>query len=276
MSVVRVAAVQTAVEVDFDVALRHAGTLLAEAAAGGAQLAVLPERFAQWAPDSTIPEMAQTLAGPFADWLADQARTHGLYLVGGSMLERAPGNLRPYNTSTVFGPDGALLGRYRKMHLFDALVDGVRHGESDTIQPGEEAVCVSTPLGAIGLTVCYDLRFPELFRALADAGMTIAVLPSGFTRVTGQAHWEVLVRARAIENQAFVIAASMCGYAGPTRDFFGHTMIVDPWGVVLASRATDEGVVLADLDMDALAGVRRRLPALANRRLGAARATVPA
>jgi predicted amidohydrolase len=161
------------IEPDHDRALDRAAALIEEAAGAGAQLAVLPERFAHWAPDSGVPTMAEPVPGPLSGWLAAQARAHGIYLVGGSMLERVAGTDLPYNTSLLIGPNGEELGRYRKIHLFDAVVDGVRHGESDTVRGGEDTSCVPTPIGTIGLTICYDLRFPELFRALADAGMTL-------------------------------------------------------------------------------------------------------
>jgi predicted amidohydrolase len=268
MADVRVAAIQLGVGLSQDVDLARAADLIAEAAANGARLVVLPERFCQWASDSTIATMAEEPSGTMEQWQANRAREHGIYLVGGSVLERATDAPRPYNASLLFSPDGTLLGRYRKIHLFDAVVDGVTHGESDTISAGDKPVCVDTELATIGMTICYDLRFPELFRTLADRGMQIATLPAGFTRVTGQAHWEVLVRARAIENQCFVIAAGMYGRTSPARDFFGHSMIVDPWGKILAELAEGEGVVTADLSFEQLQGVRTRLPALQNRRLG--------
>jgi predicted amidohydrolase len=175
----------------------------------------------------------------------------------------------------MFAPDGSVIGRYRKIHLFDAVIDGVTHGESDTITAGDDPILVETPLGAVGLTVCYDVRFPELYRILAARGMEIATIPAGFTRVTGRAHWEILVRARAIENQCYVIAAGMCGRSSPARDFFGHSMIVDPWGTVLGELADTESVVIADLSSDALHEIRERLPALKNRRLGVRAMPVP-
>jgi predicted amidohydrolase len=268
MSEVRVAAIQMGVGPNQDAGLARAAELIADAAAKGAQLVVLPERFCQWAPDSTIATIDEEATGNVEEWLADRARSHGIYLVGGSILERVPTAPRPYNTSLLFAPSGTLLGRYRKIHLFDAVVDGVTHGESDTVSAGTEPVYIDTEVGTIGMSICYDLRFPELFRALADRGMQIATIPAGFTRVTGQAHWEVLVRARAVENQCFVIAAGMGGRTSASRDFFGHSMIVDPWGAIVAELAEGDGVITADLSFALQKDIRTRLPALRNRRLG--------
>jgi deaminated glutathione amidase len=270
MTTLRAAAIQLLVENDQSLCLAKTSKLLGEAAAAGARLVVLPERFAQWAADHTIAGSAEVLPGTLSNWLAGQARAHGVYLVGGSILERDQHYALPFNTSLLFAPDGSLLNRYRKIHLFDAVVNGVTHGESNTISAGSEPVMVDTPIGGIGLSICYDVRFPELFRALVDRGARILTIPAGFTRVTGMAHWEILVRARAIENQSFTIAAAMAGRTSPSRDFFGHSMIVDPWGAVLAQQSDGDGIVIADLDMDLIESVRNRLPALRNRRLPAA------
>jgi predicted amidohydrolase len=275
MLTTRVAAIQLNVEHDDATVLARCGSLIAEASGKGARLVVLPERFCQWAPDSTPESLTQSIPGHLAEWLAGQAQEYDIYLVGGSILERDPSAPRAYNTSVMFAPDGSVIGRYRKIHLFDAVIDGVTHGESDTITAGDDPILVETPLGAVGLTVCYDVRFPELYRILAARGMEIATIPAGFTRVTGRAHWEILVRARAIENQCYVIAAGMCGRSSPARDFFGHSMIVDPWGTVLGELADTESVVIADLSSDALHEIRERLPALKNRRLGVRAMPVP-
>jgi predicted amidohydrolase len=267
MSTIRVAAIQLQVERDQPTSLARAAQRIGQAAEAGARLVVLPERFAQWGPDTIAAQSAEAVPGTLAQWLSGQSREHGVFLVGGSILERDDGATRPFNTSLLYAPDGSLLDRYRKIHLFDAVVEGVTHGESDTISAGIQPVVVDTAIGAIGLSICYDIRFPELYRALVDLGARILTVPAGFTRVTGQAHWEILVRARAIESQCFVIAAGMAGMTSPSRDFFGHSMIVDPWGVVLAEQGDGPGVVIAELDLDNIDRVRDRLPALRNRRL---------
>jgi len=265
VNTIRVAAIQLGVE-NYKSDLLRAATHIAEAAKVGARLVVLPERFAHWAPDRTIPTMAESVPGPTTAWLADRAREHGVYIVGGSILERAPGQLLPYNTSLLFSPDGTVIARYRKIHLFDALVEGVPHGESNIVAAGDEPVTAATDLCRIGMSICYDLRFPELYRGLATQGADVVVVPAGFTRVTGAAHWEVLLRARAIESQVYVIAACSCGTTAKDRDFFGHSMIVSPWGDVLAVQAEGEGAVIADLDMSDLAAIRARMPVLSHRR----------
>jgi predicted amidohydrolase len=180
----------------------------------------------------------------------------------------APGG-RVYNTSVLLGPDGRQLAVYRKIHLFDAEVgDGATYRESDTVAPGASPVTAETPLGTVGLTICYDLRFPELYRALARAGATLLTVPAAFTLMTGKDHWEVLLRARAIENQAYVLAPAQGGRHTDQRVTYGHAMVVDPWGLVVARASDGEGLALAELDTELLARVRKNLPALRHRRLG--------
>ena len=266
-AVIKAAALQLELDAAVQSQLAKTDRLIAQAVASGATIVVLPERFAQWTRQSLAETLDVDSPCYLPAWLATQARRHAIYLVGGSVLEPNSGSALHYNTCLVHGPDGGLLAKYRKVHLFDAMVDGVVHGESASILPGTEPVWCETPAGTIGLSICYDLRFPELYRALADRHAQVLTIPAGFTRITGRAHWEVLVRARAIENQCYVIAAGMSGYSAPTKDFYGHSMIVDPWGTVLAELSEGDGIALADIDLAMLEDVRSRLPALANRRM---------
>lgn len=243
-----------------------------EAAASGAQLIALPEVFAWRGPHDRERFEAETIPGPTTDRMAALARELSVHLVAGSILETTAdrSDALPFNTTTLFGPDGSLLALYRKIHLFDVDLPGrVTIRESDSRAPGSEVVSAATALGRIGLAVCYDLRFPELFRSLADAGSEIVVMPSAFTRPTGLAHWEPLLRARAIENQCFVLAPNQFGAGSQGFSNYGNSLVIDPWGVVLARGADDEaGVVAAGLDAAVLERVRRELPSLAHRRLG--------
>jgi len=210
---------------------------------------------------------AEPLDGPSIEWARDLARELRVDFVAGSIVERAEDGGRPYNTSVHVGPDGELRGVYRKLHLFDVEVGGTVYRESDSERPGDEIVVSQLADGtALGMTVCYDLRFPELFRILAVRGARVIVVPSAFTLATTRDHWEVLVRARAIEDQAFVVAPNQIGehYAGHRSG--GRSLIVDPWGLVLAQAPDREAVAVADLDLAAQDDVRARLPSLANRR----------
>jgi predicted amidohydrolase len=199
------------------------------------------------------------------------ARELGVAIVAGSIPERVDGQQRLFNTSVAVDADGELAGIYRKIHMFDVEAGGVTYRESDHEQPGDEIVTCELAGAALGLTVCYDLRFPELFRILAVRGARVITVPSAFTAATGRDHWEVLLRARAIENQAFVVAANQFGPAPPHYESYGRSMIVDPWGVVLAQAPDGEGYVLADLDLARQDEIREQLPSLANRRPGAYR-----
>lgn len=248
--------------------LDSAEMLVREAASRGAALAVLPETFNWRGPREAEKDEAEPLDGPTATRMAALARALGIHLVAGSILERAPRG-RPYNTSCLFGPDGERLAVYRKIHLFDVDLParGVRACESATRQAGSEVVVASTPLATCGLSICYDLRFPELYRALARAGAECVTIPSAFTFPTGAAHWEPLVRARAIENQVYVVAPNQIGPTPRGYSDYGNSVIVDPWGKVLARAADRIGVIVADIDLDYLAGVRRELPCLDHVRL---------
>jgi predicted amidohydrolase len=263
---VRAAAVQLNSTADKDRNLELAERLTRAAAHDGAELVVLPEKFNLLGDPADLAEGAETLAGPTIAWASSIARELGIDLVAGSIVELREGREKLANTSVHLGPDGEVKAAYRKIHMFDVEVGGQVYRESDSEDPGEEIVLSETGGGLpLGLSVCYDLRFPELFRILAVKGARIITLPAAFTKITGRAHWEVLIRARAIENQAFMVAADQVGRHPPDKESFGGSMIVDPWGEVLA-RAPDEGCfVAADLDLARQDEVREKLPSLANR-----------
>jgi predicted amidohydrolase len=277
---VRAAVLQVNATEDVQANVRSALDLVAQAAARGARLAVLPEKFTYLGRRAGLAAAVQPLSGSLLVPFADAARRHGLYLVAGSVWEGDPGEPRTFNTSVLFGPDGSRLAVYRKIHMFDVEVGGQVYRESDDCRAGDRVVAVSlpsafdapgTPAGerpgrvVLGLSICYDLRFPELYRALADLGAGIVAVPSGFTMQTGRDHWELLVRARAVEDQVYVVAANQTGRHEPGRESYGRSMIVDPWGVVLAQAADGPGLAVADLDLARLARLRRLLPSLANR-----------
>ncbi|MDC0661739.1 carbon-nitrogen hydrolase family protein [Marinobacter sp. SS21] len=257
--------------------LREARELLEAAAQAKAKIAVLPENFA-------VLKAAQMVAqgrrecdgdGEIRAFLSAQARRLGMWLVGGSMplAQRPDGSAmerRVRASCLVYDDRGQQVARYDKVHLFDADVDDAhgRYRESDTFEPGQEVVTVDTPAGVLGLAVCYDLRFPELFRKLREQGADWVALPSAFTYMTGEAHWHALIRARAIENQFWMVAAGQGGRNSPRRHTFGHSMVVDPWGVVVAERQNEgPGWVSAELDPERLAKVRQRMPVWGHRRL---------
>ena len=268
----RAAAVQLQSTNDRDRNLAAADRLTRAAAADGAELVVLPERLDLRGSAQDYAAGAERLEGgrPL-EWATQLARELGIDLVAGSIAERRDGHDRVANTSIHVGPHGELKAVYRKIHMFDVEVGGVEYRESEHSEPADEIVLSETSNGTkLGLTICYDLRFPELYRILTLKGARIVTVPANFTRVTGQAHWEVLLRARAIENQVFVIAPGQGRRPGPEGDSYGNSMIVDPWGEVLA-RAGGEGesFVAADLDLARQDEVREKLPSLANR-VGAA------
>jgi deaminated glutathione amidase len=264
---VRAAAVQLNSTEDKDRNLEAADRLTRDAAADGAELVVLPEKFNVIGTHEDYLRGAETLEGPTIGWARRVARELGIDLVAGSIAERREGREKLANTSVHVGPDGELKAVYRKIHMFDVEVGGVDYRESEHSEPADEIVVSETAQGlGLGLTICYDLRFPELYRILALRGARIITIPAAFTRVTGEAHWEILLRARAIENQVFVIAPGQGRLPGPDRDSYGNSMIIDPWGGVLA-RAGGEGAcfVAADLDLARQEEVREKLPSLANR-----------
>lgn len=247
--------------------LERATTLIRAAAERGARLVVLPEVFPWRGPRADEAGQAESIPGPTTETMAAVARDTGVHLLMGSMLETGAGE-RSFNTSLVIGPTGDILGRYRKIHLFDVELPGrVSVRESDARAPGEEVVVVPTPLGRLGLSICYDLRFPELFRRLVQAGAEIILLPSAFTFPTGAAHWEVLCRARAIENQCWLLAANQTGQSPHGFHDYGNSLIVDPWGTVVARVGDGEGIALAEVDLEQLARVRREMPCLDHVRL---------
>ncbi|MGH7785436.1 MAG: carbon-nitrogen hydrolase family protein [Candidatus Binatia bacterium] len=263
------AAVQMSAGADKGANRAAAGELTRRAAERGAALVVLPEVFNWRGPGAEELAAAEPIPGPTSEWLSGLARELGIVLVGGSLLEQAPGMAKAYNTCTVFDRHGALLAAYRKVHLFDVDIAGhVRARESDTRAPGGAVVAVATELGTIGLSVCYDLRFPELYRRLSAAGADILCVPAAFTFPTGAQHWEVLLRARAIENQCYVVAPNQIGRNASGVPDFGHSLIVDPWGTPIARASNQPGAILAEIDREYLARVRRELPSLTHRTLG--------
>jgi deaminated glutathione amidase len=246
--------------------LEAAERLVRAAAAEGADVVVLPEKWNLLAAGEELVAGAEALDGPSLSAARGWARELGVHLLAGSIAERGSGT-KSFNTSVFVGPDGDDLAVYRKIHMFDVEAGGVRYRESEYEEPGEEIVTAPIAGTTIGLSVCYDLRFPELYRILALRGATIIAIPSAFTSATGKSHWEVLLRARAIESQAFVLAANQVGAVPPHFSSYGHSMIVDPWGVVLslATRA-EESFVAAELDFDIRETVLEMLPSLASRR----------
>ena len=261
----RAAAVQLNSTADKARNLETAERLVRAAAADGAGFVALPEKWNLLAGGEELLGGAEALDGPSLTAARGWAREFGIHLLAGSIAERGDGG-KAFNTSVLIGPDGEDLATYRKIHLFDVDAGGVSYRESAHELPGEEVV--TAPLGdlTIGLTVCYDLRFPELFRILALRGARLLTVPSAFTLATGRDHWEVLLRARAIENQAFVLAPNQVGKAPPHYESYGHSAIVDPWGTVLAVASDEVCFVAADLDLAEQERVRESLPSLANRR----------
>jgi predicted amidohydrolase len=262
----RVAAVQLSSNADKARNRAAAEEWTRAAARAGATLVVLPEMFNVLGEPEVLRAGAEPLDGPSLRWARALAEELGVWLVAGSFIERVAGQERLHNTSCLVGPDGKLHATYRKIHLFDADVPGAAMRESDTVAPGGEAVAAEAGGVRLGLSVCYDLRFPELFRLLALDGCRVVALASAFTERTGRDHWEVLVRARAIEDQVFVVAANQVGQSSPRLRWFGRSMIVDPWGVVLAQAPDRETFITADLDFAAQDATRAQLPCLANRR----------
>jgi predicted amidohydrolase len=263
----KAAAVQLNSTADPAANLKLADRLVRAAAADGASLIVLPEKWSAMGGDQELRAAAETLDGPSIRWARAIARELGIELIAGSILERVEGQEKLANTCVHVDPEGELRAVYRKIHMFDVDVGGRSYRESDLEQPGEEIVRSDTADGLeLGLSVCYDLRFPELYRILAVAGARVFPLPAAFTLATTRDHWETLLRARAIENQAFVVAANQIGeHPGGNRSG-GRSMIVDPWGLVLAQAPDGEGHVLAELDLSRQLEIRAQLPSLANRR----------
>jgi len=279
----RVACVQMNTRGDVAANVRAACELVEAAAAAGARLVALPETWAYKGGREGIRASAEAVEGPSNAALAQLAARLGIFVLAGSIYEPSPEPGRVYNTSALFGPDGGLLAVYRKIHLFDVTAGTTEYHESDEVTPGAELVTVHVDLGkaapgdpagasapaaplTLGLTICYDLRFPELYRSLALRGAQVFCVPAAFTAYTGAAHWEVLLRARAAENGCFAIAPGQVGEHLPGRECFGHSMIVDPWGTVLAEVQDGPGFCVADLDLGRVAEVRAQIPSLQNRR----------
>ena len=252
--------------------LEKVDRLVARAAATGADLVVLPEKWNALGPPDVLRENAEPIeGGETVEAMSAWARDHGITLVGGSISERREGREKLSNTCLVFDPEGEVAMAYRKIHMFDVQVGGHVYRESEAEEPGEEIALVTVEDWRLGLTVCYDLRFPELYRILAVEGAELMTVPAAFTLFTGKDHWELLVRARAVENQCFVAAANQWGSHEGGKASYGRSMIVDPWGLVLARAPDEDGVIVAELDKAALERVRRSLPSLANRQPAAYR-----
>ena len=267
MSKATLAALQMVSAAELAPNLAAAERLLAAAAAAGAKLAALPENFYLIGRDERdkLALREPQGAGPIQDFLAAAARRHRLWIVGGTAPISCSDERRMRSACLVFDDSGRRVARYDKMHMFRFESDAERHDEARTLEPGERAVALESPFGRLALSICYDVRFPELYRGLGE--FDALFVPSAFTVPTGRAHWELLLRARAVENQAYVVAPAQGGLHASGRRTWGHSMIVDPWGEVLGCRDEGEGVVLAEIDTERVRAVRSALPALANRRL---------
>ena len=266
----RVAIVQVCSDDDLAGNLRRAEAGVAEAAERGAGFVALPENFAFMRREGGRFPCAQGPDGEIIAALRDWSARYGVWLLGGTFPEAIPDDDRVFNTSVMMDPTGHEVARYRKIHLFDVSLgpgDGDSYRESTHFAPGEEVVLAPTEFGPVGMSVCYDLRFPELYRSLTLEGARWLVVPSAFTRETGKDHWEVLLRARAIESQAYVLAPAQCGHHSPDRSSHGRSLIIDPWGLILAQGGDEPTVLMADCPTDAIDRVRAKVPALQNRRL---------
>ena len=273
-STLTVAAIQLSSQDDVDANLTQCRQWVERAAQAGAKLVVLPENFAYFGPDETRARVAEPLtsseagSGPIQTALSRWARELGLTLVGGGMPTRSDDPKRPYNTCVVVAPDGRLAAHYNKVHLFDvSLADGTELCESASTTPGTSLSGVRVGGFAVGLSICYDLRFPELYRGLVDGGAEVLLVPAAFTLHTGKDHWEPLLRARAIESQSWVVAAAQYGTHPRGRRCYGHSLVIDPWGAVVAQCPDRTGFALATIDREYLEQVRRGLPSLKHRRL---------
>ncbi|UOG91429.1 MAG: carbon-nitrogen hydrolase family protein [Candidatus Thiothrix sulfatifontis] len=264
-----IAALQMAAGPHVPANLLEAGRLIKEAAARGAGMVVLPETFAMMgAADADKVKVAETFGeGPIQAFLSQQARKYGVWIIAGTIPLRSDDPARSYAASLMYDAKGKVVARYDKIHLFDVMLSENQevYTESDTTMPGKSPVVVDTPFGKVGMSVCYDLRFPELYRRLSEQGAQILVVPAAFTELTGKAHWEVLLRARAIENLCYVVAPGQGGYHVSGRTTYGHSMIVDYWGRVRGVCEKGAGVVLADIDLDALQQTRKTFPVLSHR-----------
>lgn len=243
--------------------------LIDRAAADGARLVVLPEIWAYFGPEAEYHANAEPIPGPLTEQLAERAKRHGIYIHTGTWHESRDGDPLLYNTTVVISPSGEIIGKYSKIHMFDVEIEGVAsYRESATIAPGDEIVNVDIDGVNVGLAICYDLRFPELFRILTLNGAEVIILPAAFTMATGRDHWEVLIRARAIENGVFMVAAGQWGPGYDGKWCYGRSLIVDPWGTPLAIAPDQTTVIQASLDRAHLQKVRRQIPSVANRMPG--------
>lgn len=267
----KVAAIQMASGPNVNANLIEAGRLIAMAADAGAGLVVLPENFALMglSENDKVNIREQDGRGAIQDFLSEQASRRGIWLVGGTIPLEASEEGKVRGSCLLLDDKGERVARYDKIHLFDVNLPetGENYNESETIEHGDAVAVVDTPFGKLGLAVCYDLRFPELFRKMADNGVQIVALPSAFTAITGRAHWEVLVRARAIENMCYVVASAQGGYHVSGRETYGDSMIVNPWGVVIDRLAHGSGFVMANIDLDYLGSIRRNFPVLDHRKM---------
>src|SRR5438067_2631276 len=269
---IRVACLQMTSRQDKAANLERAESLVARAASTGADIVVLPEKWNLIGSAEDYRAAAETLeGGESVQAMSRWAKTLGITLVGGSITERRDGREKLSNTSCVFDPEGELVAVYRKIHLFDVEVGGQVYRESEAEEPGAEPVVACAEGWSIGLTVCYDVRFPELYRILALEGAELTTVPAHFTTPTGKDHWHVLLRARAIENQYFVAAAAQWGETLPGKPAYGRSLIADPWGIVLAQAPDEETVIVAEIDKTRLRDIRAKLPSLANRQIDAYR-----
>ncbi|MFC1748364.1 carbon-nitrogen hydrolase family protein [Pseudomonadota bacterium] len=268
----RIAAVQMASGPNVNANLLEAARLIGQAVDDGAGLVALPENFAimGMSEHDKVKVRESEGEGPIQDFLSQQALKHGIWLIGGTVPMEVDDANKIQAACLLYNDKGERVARYNKMHLFDvSLEDGSEnYTESETIESGDDVMVVDTPFGRLGMAICYDLRFPEMFRTMLDEGVELIVLPSAFTSITGRAHWEVLVRARAIENLCYVLAPDQGGFHVNGRETHGDSMIVDPWGQVLDRLPRGSGVVIADVDHERLASIRRSLPAIEHRRLG--------
>jgi deaminated glutathione amidase len=275
----KLAAIQMASGPNVDANLYQAERLIGQAAGAGAELVVLPENFAimGMSEKDKVAMRERPGDGRIQSHLAEQARRHGVWIVGGTVPLECPDPERVAAACLLFNERGEQVARYDKIHLFDVhIVDSHEsYNESETITKGTDVVVADTPFGRLGLAICYDLRFPELFRALLDKGAEIVALPAAFTAITGRAHWEVLVRARAIENLVYMVAAAQGGYHVNGRETFGDSMVVDPWGTVLDRLRHGPGVAIGGADRGRLQSTRRNFPCISHRRLREHRRATP-